>query len=223
MREVRDSWNSSSSPWTRLLAGVVGWLYPSRCALCSVLGDEPICSICLQDFVEVDNVRNSSDDGPLASTVVQFRYRGRVGQAVRRLKYSRATSLARPMAGLMREGLERLGLGTFDLVVPVPIHWSRRSARGFNQSELLSECLSGVCLGALKRTRRTRAQARLSREARINNLAGAFRASDVVRGKSVLLIDDVLTSGETARECARALAAAGATEVAILAFAGEGV
>jgi ComF family protein len=126
------------------------------------------------------------------------------------------------MAEMMLQGSERLGLSNFDLVVPVPIHWSRRSMRGFNQSELLAEKLPGVCRSALVRRRRTRAQARLSREERIDNLAGAFRARPIVSGKSVLLVDDVLTSGETARECARALAASGATEIAILAFAGEG-
>jgi ComF family protein len=187
-----------------------------------VLGDDPICSVCLQDFVPADNIRHSIDDGPLGVTAVFFRYRGRVGQAVRRLKYSRATALVDPMSEMMREGVERLGLGTHDLVVPVPIHWSRRSTRGFNQSDLLSERLPDVCRTALVRTRRTKAQARLSREARMSNLAGAFRARPVVRGKSILLVDDVLTSGETARECARALIAAGATEVAIVAFAGEG-
>ncbi|HWA82798.1 MAG TPA: phosphoribosyltransferase family protein, partial [Fimbriimonadaceae bacterium] len=103
-----------------------------------------------------------------------------------------------------------------------PIHWSRRCQRGFNQAELLADGLPRTCRNALFRVKRTRPQARLSREERMHNLAGAFRASRaVVEGKSVLLIDDVLTSGQTARECAKALASAGATEIAVLAFAGD--
>ncbi|HVT12698.1 MAG TPA: phosphoribosyltransferase family protein [Fimbriimonadaceae bacterium] len=142
---------------------------------------------------------------------------------MRRLKYSRATALAHPMAEMMTEGLERLGLQHYDLLVPIPIHWSRRCQRGFNQSELLAEYLPRTCKSALFRVKRTKPQARLSREERMHNLAGAFRANrSVVEGKSILLVDDVLTSGQTARECAKALADAGATDIAVLAFAGEG-
>lgn len=196
------------------------WLYPSRCALCSALGDDPICETCLQDFEPIDRVQQPFDSGPLKLVTVLYRYHDRVGQAVRRLKYSRATALASPMGSMMKQGLERNGLTQYDLVVPIPIHWSRRCVRGFNQSELLSEDLDNVDASALTRVRRTKPQARLSREQRLHNLIGAFKAGDV-EGKSVLLIDDVLTSGETVRECARTLAAAGASEVAALAFAGE--
>jgi ComF family protein len=166
-------------------------------------------------------VRREIEEGPLKLTATLFAYRGRVGQAVRRLKYSRATVLGRPMASLLAEGVERLGLQRYDFVVPIPIHWSRRCLRGFNQSEILAEGLTGVRLDALVRVRRTKPQVQLSREDRMHNLAGAFRARPVVAGHSVLLVDDVLTSGQTARECAKALAEAGATEIAAVAFAGE--
>jgi ComF family protein len=210
MPEVSSYWNSFSS-----------WLYPSRCGLCSVLGDEPICASCLQEFIALDSVRDAFDDGPLRLTATLFHYGGRPGQAVRRLKYSRATVLGSPMAAMLAEGIVRLGLNRYDLVVPIPIHWSRLCTRGFNQAEVLTAELDKVDRTALVRVRRTKPQARLSREARMHNLVDAFRARHSVEGKSVLLIDDVLTSGETARECAKALKQAGAGEVAALAFAGE--
>ena len=197
------------------------WLYPPRCALCSILGDEAICINCLQEFVAADQIRTAIGDGPLKLTATLYPYRGRVGQAVRRLKYSRGTALAMPMAAMMAEGLSRLGLTEYNLIVPVPIHWSRLFSRGFNQSVLLAEGLPRVNGKALQRIRRTKPQARLSRVERLSNLDRAFRAQSIVEGKTILLIDDVLTSGETVRECAKALAAAGAREVAALAFAGE--
>jgi ComF family protein len=203
------------------LSSFSSWIYPARCALCSLLDEDAICATCMQDFVAADHVRPAIDDGPLRLVATLYPYRGRIGQAVRRLKYSRATSLAKPLSALIGEGLDRLGLQGYDIVVPIPIHWSRRCSRGFNQSELLSEALLNVDRTVLKRIRRTKPQTRLSREARMDNLAGAFRASTAVEGKSILLIDDVITSGETARECARALAAAGATKIAALALAGE--
>src|SRR5579862_4844805 len=105
------------------------WVYPSRCALCATLGDEPICALCMQDFVPVDVIRQATDD-PLLLRANLYAYRDRVGQAVRRLKYSRATSLAAVLAGMMRDGVERLGLVDYDLIVPIPIHWGRRCSRG---------------------------------------------------------------------------------------------
>ncbi len=195
------------------------WLYPSRCALCAVLGDAPICDLCWQDFDPVDHVQ-SHFDGPLDVSANVLRYNGRVSQAVRRLKYSRATALAQILAAMIEEGAERMGLTDYDLVVPVPIHWSRRCTRGFNQAELLTLGLT-TKPSVLRRAKRTKPQAGLSREARMTNLVGAFRASPIVAGKSVLLIDDVLTSGQTARECSKALKAAGATKVGALALAGE--
>ena len=148
-----------------------------------------------------------------------YRYQGRAGQAVRRLKYGRATSLIEMMSYDMLQGYEHLGLGS-DLTVPVPIHWSRRCVRGFNQAEALVRTFPNVT-GALARIRRTRPQVGLSREERVRNLAGAFRADPIVEGKRILLVDDVLTSGQTARECAKALRDAGAIEVGVLAFCGE--
>lgn len=197
------------------------WVYPSRCALCSHLGDDSICPSCLQEFQHLDRIRSSFDDAGLKLIATLYPYSGRTGQAVRRLKYARATSLAAPLSGMIAEGAERLGLLNHDLVVPIPIHWSRRCMRGFNQSELLCERLPHVSRDALFRIKRTKPQAQLSRDARMVNLVGAFRARPVVAGKSVLLVDDVLTSGHTARECAKALMQAGAKEVAVLAFAGE--
>jgi len=175
----------------------------------------------MQDFVAVDLVHASSEPGPLRLIANLYPYRDRVGQAVRRLKFSRATALGPILAEMMREGAVRVGLVDYDLIVPIPIHWSRRCLRGFNQSELLSETFERVDSKALRRIRRTKPQTRLSREERMHNLDGAFRASPSVAGKRVLLIDDVLTSGQTARECAKALGEAGAIEVAALALAGE--
>jgi ComF family protein len=155
----------------------------------------------------------------LAYRISLFPYTGRPAQAVRRLKYSRCTSLAGFMADEVAEAVSRFGLDP-DLVVPVPIHWSRRCMRGFNQADLLCEGLDSVPQ-ALRRVRRTRPQVGLTDAERRTNLVGAFRATAIVKGQRVLLIDDVLTSGQTARECARALFGAGATEVGVLAFCGE--
>jgi ComF family protein len=147
-----------------------------------------------------------------------YLYEGRSGQAVRRLKYARSTSLKAFLAAEIARGIE-LGGWTRYTVVPVPIHWRRKCQRGFNQAEIL--CASTPHERALMRNRATRPQVGLDREQRLKNLSGAFTVVGDVSGKDILLVDDVVTSGQTARECARTLKAAGAAEVGIIAFCGE--
>jgi ComF family protein len=186
--------------------------------LCDQLGHPSPCAACREELV-AHAYGERRPAGELAYRVAIYPYRGRAGQAVRRLKYARCTSLAPFLAEEIARAVETFGLDP-ELVVPVPIHWSRRCARGFNQAELLCERLDATP-SALVRVRRTRPQVGLTEEERLRNLQGAFRADPRVAGKRVLLVDDVLTSGQTARECARALRAAGATEVGFLAFCGE--
>jgi ComF family protein len=128
---------------------------------------------------------------------------------------------------LMREGGRPL-LEEADLLVPVPLHRLRLLQRRFNQSALLAQGLSRVTgipavVAALKRTKRTAAQVGLTYEARQENVARAFGMNlgfrKAVRGKRVLLIDDVITTGATANACAATLLNAGASGVDVLANA----
>lgn len=128
---------------------------------------------------------------------------------------------------LMREAGRPL-LDEADLLVPVPLHRLRLLQRRFNQSALLAKGLSRVagvpvCLTALKKTKRTKAQVGLAQDARLENVADAFEVSrkgeSAVRDKRVVLIDDVLTTGATANACAAVLVKAGARAVDVLAIA----
>lgn len=127
---------------------------------------------------------------------------------------------------LMRAGADLLPGA--QLIVPVPLHWTRLFARRFNQAALLAHevgRLAGipVSTAALVRRRRTPSQGKLGRSARQRNLAGAFAVPPARRGalmgKRVLLVDDVLTTGATANACARVLLAAGASAVDVLTLA----
>jgi len=142
-------------------------------------------------------------------------------------KYGDRLDLA-PMMGrwMARAGHELLGGA--DGLVPVPLHWRRLWARRFNQSAALAGAISGlstvrVLHGALNRTRATAQQVGLSRDQRANNVQGAFtvlptRKADV-KGRRLILVDDVLTSGATVDTCAKALLRAGAAHVDVLVFA----
>lgn len=211
----------AKSSWTSFCSQALDWLYPPKCPLCERLSDEVPCRGCREDMKPAEPRWVSESSGPLEFRACVYQYEGRAGQAVRKLKYSRSTSLADWMACEVARLVS--DLGDEDWVVPVPIHWSRRNFRGFNQADLLAERvpLAQLHPECLRRIRRTKPQVSLSREQRLTNLKGAFSALPTVEGKSILLVDDVVTTGGTARECARTLREAGAVRVSIVAFAGE--
>ena len=147
-----------------------------------------------------------------------WRYEPPLDAVILALKFRRLDYLGRHLA---HELAAALG-GEFesaDLVVPVPLHWTRRVARGFDQAERIAVPLAArlglPVAGVLRRRRATGAQARLGRAARLANLAGAFRVdrAQAVAGRRVLLVDDVTTTGATLEAAAAALLSAGAAEV----------
>ncbi len=151
-------------------------------------------------------------------------YEGNLRRLIHLLKYDKMTPLARPLAQRLAVVVPRLG--PLELIVPVPLHRWRRWGRGFNQSALLAKELSRVAAlpfdaRLLRRGRATKSQAGLSDEERRVNVKGAFqvRAAAAVRGRRVLVVDDVITTGATLSACADALNAAGARSVAALTLA----
>jgi ComF family protein len=140
------------------------------------------------------------------------------------LKFGGRRSLARPLGDLVAEQWEATGADRPDALVPVPLARARERERGFNQAVLLAERL-GERVGVrvrprwLVRLRATAAQSDLAATERRANVAGAFGAAPAVAGRHVVVIDDVITTGATVSECARALRTAGARRVGVLAVA----
>jgi ComF family protein len=146
------------------------------------------------------------------------------------MKYQRVYGLVQPLAALLETQFWfHWGSNMPEALVPVPLHRSRLWQREFDQACALARCLSqgtGVPLWAdvLVRHRRTVSQVGLSAAQRRRNVQGAFTVQDPLRcrGKTLLLIDDVYTTGATARECAYLLRQAGAVYVGIYALARVG-
>lgn len=155
-------------------------------------------------------------------------YSGPARACLHALKYDGEQRLVAPLAELLAARWRRVGIGG-DVLVPVPVHAARRRQRGFDQAELLARGV-GRELGlpvatALGRTTRTTAQHSLDRRARAVNVGHAFVVTPAgeaqVRGRWVVLIDDVVTTGATLSGCAGALYTAGAAAVSGLALARE--
>jgi ComF family protein len=141
-------------------------------------------------------------------------YDGSLRQIVHALKYGGRRSIARRLGRLMRERCYDV-LESCDVVVPVPLHPLRRLSRGFNQADDLARCLSIRVSPALRRTRNTGSQADLPAASRHANVRGAFAVTrpSEIRGRCIVLVDDVSTTGATLESCARTLLEGGAQEV----------
>lgn len=154
-------------------------------------------------------------------------YAGRGRDLILQFKHGDRLDLARPMAGwLARAGAPLLAPDM--LIAPVPLHWRRFFTRRYNQSALLARALARAtgqedCPDLLVRHRATASQEGRTREERAANLAGALsvnrRQRERIKGRAVLIVDDVMTSGATFAEATRACLQAGALSVSVLALA----
>ena len=209
--EVSDEVGTFCPACWRLLE----WLGNSGCQRCGLplAGTEAeLCGRCLAEPPKLDRIRAAVayDDIPRSVAL--------------RLKYGRKVALARTMARYMAP--LRGDWSNDTVVVPIPLHRWRLWGRGFNQSGLVARELGRrwklpVDWRHLQRLKRTKPLKGLNHVQRRKAVAGAFRVAQPtdLRGKTVVLIDDVLTSGSTAEACARVLRRAGASRVELICWA----
>lgn len=191
-------------------------IYPRTCGSCGRI-DTGFCPPCSQELAALPQDVQRRNLEALDSFCATGEHDGILGKAVRSFKYEDVKELSQGLAKriivLFHEQPWQI-----DAVVPVPLHAERLQARGYNQSQLLSSELAQACglahrPGWLQRTRNTPQQAQLSSAERLRNVQGAFVAAPEVLEQRILLVDDVLTTGATLRECAGALRAAGAIAI----------
>ena len=204
-------------------------LYPTRavCMGCgSLAGCEKdwLCDECRQALAKRwVGARPLPPGCGIDGAAFAYYYQGPAGGMVRRLKYDGVHRLAEPMARAMAKAERFMEPTGAEWIVPVPMHPKRLRLRGFNHAEKLAQAVGAQlglpCVNALSRTRNAPQQARLSEEARRANLKDAFAVNRPLEGRRILMVDDVYTTGTTARSCAQALREGGAANVYVLCFA----
>jgi ComF family protein len=180
-----------------------------RCPVCDLPGDAVRCASCAV--------------APFSRLRAPYAYGGSIADLVQAVKFSHREDLARALGCLLAADAEAARLTReASCIVPVPLGRGRQRSRGYNQSAVMARQLARVCgrpvRHALTRVRDTPPQSDLPLAERQANVRGAFRARLQLAG-TVALVDDVVTSGETVRQAAAALADAGATTIVVVALA----
>ncbi len=214
-------------------------VYPTSCAGCGTYGGELICDTCRSELTPPAGPRCRRCGRPTLypvdtcaaclqrkpafdATCAAGLYRDPLRAIIHRLKYRNGRRLAPELGALMTSALRRENEAwseTWDAVTFVPMHRRRQKERGYNQAELLArEVARGLdleVLAALTRPHPGKTQAGLDLRSRLHNVRGAFEVREALKGRPhLLLVDDVMTSGFTLSEAARALKRAGAGRVA---------
>jgi ComF family protein len=185
----------------------------------------PNCDSCAEPLAVAGRCIACSDDPlPVDWTDAWGHYRGTLEQVLHAFKFERHDFFADALAELLHDTMRERADFAFDAVVPVPMHKAKLRRRGYNQAELLARALAkriGVrCLPALLAKRAERdTQSLLPRAARRANVKSVFAASPKAESRSILIVDDVTTTGETLRAAARVLLGAGARRVAAIVVA----
>lgn len=216
---------------------VLDLFIPRLCVVCGrplSLHEDHICLDCLADLPRTyyskmprnkmaDRLnaliqRDLKDPEPYSYATALFYYRASTGyrDITKGLKYRGDISSGKHFSRMLAEEIAGSGLySDVDAVIPVPLHWTRRWSRGYNQAEVIGMTIAR-CLGAkfapriLQRQRRTKTQTKLSVEGKVANVKGAFRSrkgADLSGFRHILLVDDVFTTGATAGSCHRILRA----------------
>ena len=225
-----------------LLRRFAAWCGFFRCPVCNERGGNgrnDICPECLKqfEFLPVQNRckgcggKNESimavcsgcmefPRRPYEDAVSVMEYSGAGRTLIRQMKFRNRPELARPLARLAVEKLLESGMA-FDVIVPIPLHWSRLLYRSYNQTELIASLISSAkgmpLIHVLKKIKATPHQSRLKKSKRQKFLKNTFAVRDgSFAGKKVLLLDDVLTTGATLSTAAKVLLKNGAASVKVL-------
>lgn len=216
-------------------------LYPPQCVGCARLltVEAHLCEACDRAVTALpDGCRRCAEPGEFARDTcprcqrrppafsrafAPFAHEGPIAHAIHQFKYEDHPELAPALGRLLASAARAFLADAPATVSHVPLHRSRYRQRRYDQAELLARALARAtgrtfAPGRLTRTRKTERQVGRSEEARVANVRGAFTARDV-RGARLLLVDDVFTTGATARAAAHALVYAGAKEVQVLTLA----
>ncbi|MBR1456035.1 MAG: ComF family protein [Oscillospiraceae bacterium] len=210
-----------------LIDRILDLLYPRKCVFCHRLieGDDPVCGNCRRKLPYTQGAAQKIQLTKRTDCFAPLYYEGDVRGSLLRYKFHGATAYAEVYGEFLSKCIDENGISC-DSITWVPLSRKRLRTRGYDQARLLAEAVSArcglPCERLLKKLRNTPAQSKTGAAAqRKANVSGVYAPADEesIRGKRILLVDDIVTTGATLTECVRTLEAAGAAGVVCLAVA----
>ena len=206
---------------------IVNLVYPSVCSFCGESTKKTtICPLCKRIYCDI-TPQISIKGGTLSKIISPYQYSNEISFTIFDLKYN---NIYKPACELANVGfsalIEQNLIPNFDYIIPIPIHWIRKYRRGYNQAKLLADELSTlmnipILDTAIKRVKYGKSQTKKSREKRISSLMKTFKLNNSkdIKDKTIILVDDVATTGTTALMCSNILKVAGAKEIILISLA----
>lgn len=212
----------------KVLDYILDWFFPTKCPFCGKLTerfDIKVCKDCEKNLPRVQSAAQVQKFKHIDACVAPMYYEGIVKESVRRYKFSGKNGYGHVYADFMLKAIDENAI-TCDIITWVPIHRKRYRERGYDQSAIIARDIArkkgAKCTGLLKKWRSNPPQSGSGgKEARKANVAGVYKVinKSAIKGKTILIVDDVVTTGSTLSECASMLKAAGAAKVYAAAFA----
>lgn len=223
-----------------IYAKILDFIFPPKCVVCNKGGkwicdkcwneisliNTPLCYKCGKVSQDFDVCQDCCKNSHISRFVICGYWQDPLKSLICSLKYRKLHVLTNKLGGLLAETYIKFGRTDNVVIVPVPLHRNRLWSRGFNQAKVLADVVSqklGIPIASvLVRTKNTIPQFNLSRELRKDNIKDSFKTKRNLSGikdKIIVLIDDVVTTGATTEECAKALKNGGAREVWALVLA----
>lgn len=212
-----------------ILNQIINLIYPQTCGICEKIAKEPICKKCRNKLEElaICNIHNYSHQN-FTRHLYLFAYKGIIREKIIEYKFSNKAYLNEMFVNFMIKNKKICGfLKKYDIMIPVPISKKRKQKRGYNQSQLIAKKLGKelknlkLVTNVLQKQKDILPQSTLSQEERKKNVKNAYKIQNeqIIKNKTIILLDDVFTTGSTVEECSRMLKLAGARQVDVITIA----
>ena len=207
----------------KIIEFLLNIIYPNVCGICQTINKNSLCNEC-ETKIEKEIVARVDSYNNKLKYFNKHEYRGKIRELLIDYKFNNKAYLYKTFSYVILNNPNIITfMNEYEVIIPVPIHKQRYNHRGYNQSELIakeiSKCLSTKFLSnVLIKTKNNSAQSSLNKIERFSNVKDVYKIKNInlIKGKKILLIDDIYTTGNTVNECSKVLKESGATEIGIL-------
>ena len=211
-----------------LFNNILNFLFPNVCGICDKLNKDNLCPKCNFKLKHITKYKIIQHNNKYFDEhLYVFKYEGIIREKIIQYKFYEKSYMYKTFAKIIIKNEKKYGfLENYGIIIPVPIHYKRKSERGYNQSSLISKELAielniKYIENVLYKIKNNTRQSLLNQKERLNNVKNAYKIENykLIKNKNIILFDDIYTTGSTANECAKLLKQNGANNILVLTLA----